>query len=54
MNILIIALYVLVKLKAHRHLFYRYHFYDLKITFGYTGLIPENVMLKYTQEVRVF
>ena len=26
-------------------------FYDFKITFKYTGVIPENIMSKYTQEV---
>ena len=32
---------------------FKYHFYDLKITFDYTGAIPENFMSKCTQEVRV-
>ena len=47
-------------LKAHNHQvtyfgqFFKYHFHDLEITFEYTGVIPENIMSKYTQEVRVF
>ena len=31
--------------------FLKYHFYDLKVTFGYIGESPENFMPKYTQEV---
>ena len=26
--------------------FFKYHFYDLKITFVYTGVIPENINVK--------
>ena len=38
-------------LKGHNHL--STTFYDLKVTFGYTGASLENFMSKYTQEVRV-
>ena len=31
--------------------FFKHHFYDLKMTFGYTGVIPEKFMSKYTQKV---
>ena len=32
----------------------KYHFYDLKITLEYTGVISENYMSKYSRDVRVF
>ena len=38
-------------LQAHNHLIFKYHFYDLKITFDYTGVIPEYFMSKFTQKV---
>ena len=42
-------------LKAHNQSilanFFKYHFYDLKITFGYTGVIPKNFMSKCTHSV---
>ena len=41
-------------LKTHnRYLgqFFKYHFYNPKITIEYTRIIPENVMSKYAHEV---
>ena len=38
-------------LQAHNHIIFKYHFYDLKITFDYTGVFPEKFMSKCTQEV---
>ena len=31
--------------------FFKYHFFDLKVTFGYIGESPENFMSKYVQEL---